>query len=99
MKKLLIVSSLFAFSAFAGEWTGVISESHCGAKHSAGTEADQKCVQGCVKKGAKPVLVSEGKVIELTDGSKVQDYLGKKVTVKGTMSGEKLTVESVAAAQ
>ena len=95
MKKILLVSSLFAVSAFAVELTGVVSEEHCGAKHSTGSAADQKCVEGCMKKGSKPVLVSEGKVYKIDDASKVQAHLGHKVVVKGDVDGDNIKIESV----
>ena len=69
MKKLLVVASLFAISAFAGEWKGAISESGCGAKHVSGSAADVKCVTGCVKKGSAPVFVTDGKVVKIADAS------------------------------
>jgi Protein of unknown function (DUF5818) len=95
MRKVLLAMSLFAVSAFAVELTGVVSEDHCGAKHSAGSAADQKCVEGCVKKGGKPVLVSEGKVYKIDDPSKVMDHLGHKVVVKGDVEGDNLKIDSV----
>lgn len=98
MKKLMFVA-VFAASAFAAEWTGVISENHCGAKHAAGSAADQKCVEGCVKGGATPVLVSDGKVLKIADTSKVQDFLGKKVVVKGDLEGDTVTIASIEAAK
>ena len=91
--------SLFAFSLslFAGEWTGAISESGCGLKHASG--GAEKCVSGCVKKGAAPVFVADGKVIRLANAEKVMDHLGKKVKVTGKLEGDTLTVESIAAAE
>jgi hypothetical protein len=98
MKKLVLIS-LFSISAFAGEMTGTISEDHCGAKHAAGSAADQKCVEGCVKGGATPVFVSDGKVLKISDPAKVQDFLGKKVVVKGDLSGDTVTIASIEAAK
>jgi len=69
------------------------------AKHVAASAADQKCVEGCVKGGAAPVLVSEGKVLKIADASKVESFLGKKVVVKGELNGDTVTVESVEAAK
>jgi hypothetical protein len=97
--KYLLLASILSVSAFAGEWTGTISDSHCGAKHAAGSEADQKCVEGCVKGGAAPVLVSDGKVLKISDASKVESFLGKKVVVKGDLNGDTVTVASVEAAK
>jgi hypothetical protein len=97
MKKLMVVASLFAISAFAGEFKGAISESGCGAKHVAGSAADIKCVSACVKKGSAPVFVSDGKVMKIADSSKVMDYLGKKVVVTGSVDGDTVTIDSVKA--
>jgi len=91
--KSLSVAALFAFTAFAGEWKGTISDSHCGAKHADG--AGEKCVQGCIKKGASAVLVTDGKVLKIANGDAVKDHLGHKVTVTGELDGDTITVESV----
>jgi len=92
-------SMLLAASASAASWTGTISDAHCGAKHTEGTEADAKCVSGCVKKGAAPVFVSDGKVYTIDEASrsKVDNLLGKKVKVNGTMEGDTITIKSVKA--
>jgi hypothetical protein len=97
VKKVVLVASLFAFGAFAAEFKGAISESGCGAKHVSGSEADAKCVAACVKKGAAPVLVSEGKVLKIADASKakVMDHLGHKVVVTGKLDGDTVTIDSV----
>lgn len=98
MKRLLLVMSMSALAAFAGEWKGVISDSHCGAKHTAGSDADRKCVQGCVKGGGQPVLVSDGKVLKIADPAKIsEEHYGRKVIVTGSVSGDTVTVESVKA--
>lgn len=99
MKKLLAVSvlslSLFAALATADDWTGWISDAKCGAK---GANADHKdCAQSCVKGGAKPVFVAEEKVYQLDDASKVEGYVGQKVTITGSMDGDTIKVESVKA--
>ncbi|MBI3684059.1 MAG: hypothetical protein HY235_27110 [Acidobacteria bacterium] len=100
MKKFAFLS-LFAMSAFAAEWTGYISDSGCGAKHNDGSERSMKCVSGCVKgKGAAPVFVVGDKVYKIDDASKskVMDHLGHKVTVNGKLSGETVSIDSVAMA-
>jgi hypothetical protein len=100
MKKLAVSFALLAMSAFAGDWTGYISESKCGASHADGSQKSIDCVAGCIKSGAKPVLVTDGKVVKIANGDKVPAALyGKKVSLKGTLSGDTVTVESVAAAK
>jgi uncharacterized protein DUF5818 len=99
MKKVLAASvlslSLFAGLATADDYTGWISDSKCGAK---GTNADHKdCAQSCVKGGAKPVFVFDEKVYQIADTSKVEGYVGQKVTITGWMDGDTIKVESVKA--
>ena len=91
MKKLLLTAAFAATAMFAANVKGVVSEEHCGAKHSEAGEKAEKCVAGCVKKGAKPVLVSEGKVYKLEDTAKFMDHLGHEVTVNAKVDGDTLT--------
>ena len=96
MKKLAIAFSLCALSAFAAEFKGTISDAKCGAAHADASEKSIKCVQGCVKGGQAPVLVSEGKVYKIADASKVKEHLGHKVVINGKLDGDTLQVDSVA---
>lgn len=99
-KRLVLLAALFValgtMAWAAGDsWTGTISDSHCGAKHSQASAAAATCVASCVKGGAKYVLVSGGKVYELDAQDKFADYAGKSVKVTGTMNGTAITVTSV----
>jgi len=86
--------------AMADSISGYVSESHCGAKHSEVSEAATKCINGCLKGGSDPVLVSNGKVYKFDDASKdkAKPLAGQKVTVDGTISGDSVTVNSITAA-
>ncbi len=100
MKKLLIaagVASLsLVFAVAAGQWTGHISDSKCGAAHSDHSEASIKCVRACVKAGEKPVFVTEDrKVVKIANPEKVMDYLGHQVKVTGKLEGDTLTIDAV----
>src|ERR1700752_4423374 len=58
-------------------WKGAISDSNCNGKHPAGEHdgkkmTDADCTGVCVKKGAKYVFVSEGKVFQLANQSSKQ---------------------------
>ena len=105
MKKLLTASfmavSLCSVAAFAEQMTGYISDSNCGAKHSSPSEANTKCLQGCMKKGADPVLVSEGKVVKFDDASKdkAKTFLGANVKIDGTMAGDTIKISSIEKAE
>lgn len=98
MKKVLVLSSLFALSAFAAEWTGAISDAGCGAKHVDGSEKAMACVNKCVKGGAAPVFVTDGKVLKIANADKVMEHLGHKVTVTGKLDGDTVTIDTVSMA-
>ena len=87
MKNVLLVTSLFAFSAFGASLQGTISDSGCAAKHADASEKSVACVKGCIKKGASPVLVSGDKVYKIANADKVMDHLGHKVTINGDVTG------------
>lgn len=96
MKRIALFAAFAAATAFAGEWTGYISDSKCGAAHSDGSAKSIACVKGCVKSGLKPVFVADGKVLKIANTDVVkEDVLGKKVRVKGELSGDTLTLSSV----
>ena len=90
---ILLVLSIFALTAVAGEWTGYVSDSKCGAKGAKDAHAD--CAVNCVKGGATPVFVTGGKVYKIDDVAKVQDHVGHKVTITGELKGDTVQVESV----
>lgn len=90
MKKYLLLLALsFSVAAFAadnGKWTGYISDSHCGA---AGNNADHAaCAKKCIGEGYKPVFVVGDKVYAISNPEKVDKYIGDKVTIKGTITGD-----------
>src|SRR5215210_7321637 len=94
MKKYLLMLFLFTSitTSFANEekWTGYISDSKCGAKGN--NEGHASCAVKCIKAGASPVLVVDDKVYKIDNPSKVSEYIGKKVTVEGTMNGDTIKV-------
>ena len=96
MKKILFLSTAFALSGFAGEWVGFISDASCGAGNAKPTTEAKECAQRCVKAGAAPVFVTaDGKVLTLADPKKAMDFVGDKVKVKGALSKDKLTIETI----
>jgi hypothetical protein len=103
MKKLvlasLFVATLGSFAALAEELTGYISDSHCGAKHHEVSEANTKCVNGCLKNG-DAVLVVGDKVMKIDADSqpKAKEFAGQTVTVMGSTEGDTVKISSIAAA-
>lgn len=98
MKKIALLTFavlMFASLSFAGSKTvsGVVSDSHCGAKHSTAGNAD--CIEHCVSGGASYILVSDGKIYQLDGQDKFKGLGGKQVTVTGKFKGDTITVKSV----
>ena|ERR1700687_3435845 len=80
--------------------TGVVSDAMCGQTHMMKDKPDADCLRYCVKQGNKYALVV-GKSVYILEGHEAErdKYAVKKVTVKGTLKGETLTVESVVPAK
>jgi len=95
--KIIFLMILFAFAAIGAEFSGYIADSKCGVKGA--KEGHKACAEGCVKAGASPVLVSEGKVFKISNPDKVMDHVGDKVKVSGSAEGDTVTVSSIAAAE
>jgi hypothetical protein len=94
MMRLILLAGT-ATLLFAEQWTGAISESGCRLKHADGGAAAEKCVAACVKKGAAPVFVTDGKVMRIANGEKVMEYLGKKVKLTGRLEDGLVTVDAI----
>jgi len=76
--------------------TGVVSDAMCGQTHMMKDKPAAECLRYCVKQGTKYALVA-GKNVYTLEGHEadLDKYAAQKVTVKGTMKGETMTVESV----
>jgi len=77
--------------------TGVVSDSMCGATHMAKEKSPAECTRLCVQQGNKYALVVGKKVYTLEGHeAELNKLAAQKVTVKGTISGNTITVASVA---
>ena len=96
---VLLAAVLFALSTMAWaagkSWTGTVSDSHCGAKHNAPSDAAAACVEKCVEGGGKYVLVVGSKVYQVEPQDKFKGMGGKSVKVSGTAKGGTITATSV----
>ena len=99
MKKYLLVLffAVFITSSFAeeGSWTGFIGDSKCGVKGN--NEDHAACAAKCIKGGASPVLVVGDKVYKIENPEKVTDYVGKKVTIQGDLTGDTIRISKIGA--
>jgi len=97
MKKFLLLLamgfSIAAFAADKGTWTGYISDAHCGAKGN--NDGHAACAKKCVKEGYAPVFVVGDKVYAISDPKKVSKYIGDKVTITGTITGDAIDIEKI----
>ena len=99
--RLLTVMAAILFAAALAmaadsSMTGWISDSQCGAK-GANAKA-RECTIKCVKEhGAKYVFVNDAdhKVYAIDDQDKVADHAGHHVTVKGSVEGDSLKLDSI----
>lgn len=79
------------------ELTGVVSDSSCGAAHAMKSMSAADCTRMCVKAGRKYALVVGTGVYTLQGHeADLQTLAGDNVTVKGSVSGNTLTIESIA---
>lgn len=100
---LALVALLAApsWAAEAKEWTGWITDTHCGV-NGADRNHTAACVEKCMKGGSKAQIwvESEKKAYPINDFAKVKALVGQKVTVKGTLDAASgvITVDSAAKA-
>ena len=93
---LTLVSAVLAVPAFAAEWTGYITDTHCG-KNGATKDHTAACVVKCMKGGSKAQIWNEAdeKIYDLDSFDKVKTLVGTRVVVKGSMdSAGAITVDS-----
>ncbi|MFZ0957944.1 MAG: hypothetical protein WAN60_16490 [Candidatus Sulfotelmatobacter sp.] len=77
---------------------GLITDTHCGAKHSAAIGmAPAECTRACVHGGAQFALV-DGDALYLIEGDPLalKGAAGQRVRISGTLNGKKISVISVA---
>src|SRR5438874_5535486 len=106
---ILFIVLFVAVTAIAQEpktFTGIVSDSMCFSRHmlkDMGAANESDCVRLCRKEHFDYVLLTgkEEKDYVILKG-KPEDfdkYVAQKVTVKGTLQGDTVTVESVAPAK
>lgn len=78
-------------------YEGVVTDTHCGAKHSAPiAKSAGDCTLVCVHSGEKFALVDGDQVYVLEgESAALKRVAGERVTIAGTLNGETLAVVSV----
>jgi hypothetical protein len=85
---LILGTALLAAADKPQTYTGVITDTMCGAKHAMGITPDDKCVRECVKmdrKKWKYALLVGTNVYALSDQQTPEKFAAQKVTVTGTL--------------
>lgn len=78
-------------------WQGFVTDTHCGTNCQVTKDMtpDKECVRRCVKNGSKYGLWVEHHVYELEPQEKAARFAARDVTVKGTLNGETIHIDSV----
>jgi len=94
----LVFAALPALAA-EGQWTGFITDTHCGSK-GASKDHTVDCVEKCMKGGSKAQIMNDadGKIYDLDSFGKVRSLVGKKVTIKGALDEKSNTIKVDSAA-
>jgi hypothetical protein len=94
MKRILILPSL-AVALYAETFTGVITETMCGAKPHTMMKGhtDAECVRMCVKGPHAYALLDGTRVLKLSDQKTPAMYAAQKVRVTGTYDEKSKTIK------
>ena len=85
---LLAGTVLLAAAGQPQTYTGVITDTMCGARHTMGVTPDAKCIRECVKMDPKQVkyaLLVGKDVYVLSDQQTPEKFAAQKVGVTGTL--------------
>jgi hypothetical protein len=79
-------------------FTGLITDSHCGARHMRKSNmSSADCARACFRKGASYVLVDGNRRYTLIGGEGALDKLvGERANVFGTLQDDAIVVDSAA---
>lgn len=92
MKKAFLGLVFAAVAASAAErvqtYTGIVTETMCGARHTMGVSPDEKCVRECVRmdpKKWKYALLVGSDLYVLSDQQTPEKFAARKVKVTGAL--------------
>jgi len=93
---VLVVSIVAASAAATQTFTGIVSDTMCGAKHMLPGNTDAECTRECVKGGASYALVVDKHVYTLSGSTNnLSRSAGKRVQITGERTGDTIKVQSV----
>jgi len=103
MKKLLLIliavcmvcfAVSFVFAQSSTTVNGYVSDSMCGAKGA--KDGHTACMNKCIAKGAKYVIVTDGdqKVLNVDNPDVLKGHEGHHVAVTGEINGDSIHIDS-----
>ena len=96
----LVLIAAVSVMAASQTFTGVLSDSMCGAKHMLPGRTDAECTRECVKANGKYALVVDKNVYTLSGSlQEAPSLAGKQVRITGDKSGDTIAVKSISSAQ
>jgi hypothetical protein len=85
---------ILIFLTLAATFTGIITDTMCGAKHTMmKDQPDDKCIQMCVKGSSEYALFDGQTVLKLSNQSKSAKFAAQKVKVTGTLDERTKTIK------
>jgi len=91
---IALMFAALAFTAQADTFTGVITDTMCGAKHGMmKNQPDDQCVKMCTKGQSAYALFDGAKVIRLSDQKMPAKFAAQKVKVTGTLDAKTNTIK------
>ena len=92
--RLTLMFAALAVAAKADTFTGVITDTMCGAKHTMMKgQPDEQCVKMCVKGQDGYALYDGANVLKLSDQKTPAKFAAKKVKVTGTLDPKTKTIK------
>ena len=91
---LTLMLAVLAIAAQADTFTGVVTDTMCGAKHGMmKNQPDDQCVKMCTKGQSAYALFDGTNVIKLTDQKTPARFAAQKVKVTGTLDARTNTIK------
>jgi hypothetical protein len=86
--------TIFLALALAETFTGTITDTMCGAKHTMmKDQPDDKCIRMCVKSSSEYALFDGQTVLKLSDQTKPAKFAAQKVKITGTLNPKAKTIK------
>lgn len=97
MKALILTIAMagMLMGAAPQTFTGVITDTLCGAKHNMKGHTDAECVKMCVKASGQYALFDGQNVLKLSDQKTPAKFAAQKVKVTGTLNPKTNTIKVV----